>query len=425
MNKFEVWKQKIDPWASKVQNSTFVKTITAGMMVSMPAIMAGSFATILLSIQIGGFQDFLATIGIKAILDTIILVTINFFALYTVFGMAYHYAIQKKQSGAMAGMVAIASFLAITPFKTETNSYGMTSHFLPTNWLGAQGLFSAMIVGFVVGMAFVFIKERGWTIKLPDSVPPVISSSFASIIPGLIIVSGFAVLSYLFSLTPFGSFHQTIYSLLQLPLQSVGSNIWAILLMTFIAQILWVLGIHGPMVVIPLAAIAWRPADLANLTAFNEGVSQLPNITGLAFYTTYSFSGWGLGLAIAMLLAHSQRYKTLGKLAVVPSIFGITEPLIFGTPIIMNLKLLIPHVFAPIISLITAYFLTVIGVLPRLIGVGLPSGMPIAVQGFLQGGWRVALFQLVFAALSIAIYYPFLKSLDKDELKLEAAREAA
>ncbi|OUZ16440.1 hypothetical protein A5868_001361, partial [Enterococcus sp. 12F9_DIV0723] len=125
------------------------------------------------------------------------------------------------------------------------------------------------------------------------------------------------------------------------------------------------------------------------------------------------------GLAVCMLLAKSQRYKTLGKLSILPSLFGITEPIIFGTPIIMNLKLLVPHVFGPVISLGLAYVLTLLGILPRLTGVMLPTGMPLGVQGFLQGSWRIALFQIVFAIISIFIWYPFFKSLDKDAVKEE------
>lgn len=420
MSKIDSLKNSIDPIASKIQQSPFVKTITAGMMVSMPAIMAGSFATILKSIQIPLFQEFLLNSGLGKILDLIVLVTINFFALYVVIGIAYHYSKTKKQDGAMAGMIALTSFLAVTPFDQQVNDYGMTSYSLPTNWLGAQGLFAAMIVGFVVAMLYVYISEKGWTIKLPDSVPPVISSSFKSIIPGVLIVSLFASISFAFSLTAFGSFHQTVYTLLQIPLQGIGTNIWAILLITFIAQVLWVIGIHGPMVVIPLAAVAWNPADLANLSAFNQG-QDLPNITGLSFYMVYTFAGWGIGLAISMLRAKSERYRTLGKLAVIPSIFGITEPLIFGTPIIMNIKLLIPHVFYPMVSLGLAYFLTAIGILPRLIGVSLPNGMPVLIQGFIQGGWKVALFQLVLIIGSVICYYPFFKSLDNDAVKEEQA----
>ncbi|OUZ16438.1 hypothetical protein A5868_001359 [Enterococcus sp. 12F9_DIV0723] len=301
MKNIQSWRQKINPIIGKIQNSAFVKTITAGMMVSMPATMAGSFATILLSIQVGGFQDFLVNTGIRAILDTIILVTINVFALYVVFGIAYHYASAKKQSGAMAGVTALASFLAITPFISEVNEFGTVNYSLPIDWLSAQGIFSAMIVGFVVAILFVFIKEKGWTIKLPKSVPPVISSSFESIIPGLIILSLFGTISHLFTLTTFGSFHQAVLSLLQTPLQNIGGSIWAIMLIAFISQILWVLGIHGPMVVLSIAAMAWRPLDLENLQAFTAGAAELPNITGMSFYMVYSFAGWGMGLAVCML----------------------------------------------------------------------------------------------------------------------------
>lgn len=417
MNKFT---DKLNEVIGKLNDSKFIKALMGGMMVAMPAIMAGSVATILKAINIGGYQSFIASTGIATVLDSIVLITINFTALYTVFGIAYSYTKQRGQDPVPAGILGITSFLLITPFTAMEvrPGTGYYANFLPTNWLGAQGVFSAMIIGFTVGIIYSFVKEKKWTIKLPETVPPVISSSFEAIIPGIIVVFFFAILTLIFNNTQWGSMHQAIYSMLQSPIQSIGGNIWSLLLVILIGQVLWVFGIHGPMVVMSLAMVAWRPLDLANLEAYNAGMA-LPNTIGYAFYQLTTFAGGGLGLAICMLMAKSERYKTLGKLAVVPAAFGITEPLIFGAPIVMNLTLAIPHIVLPLLSAIIGYLLTIAGILPNMIGVGLPTGTPVVLFGFLQGGWIAALFQLGLIALWIVGYYPFLKKLDKIEYAKE------
>lgn len=414
--------EKLNVFIEKLNKSIIIKTLMSGMVIAMPAIMAGSVATILMNLQIGAYQSFITSTGIKSILNIVNLVTINFTALYTVFGIAYNYTKQKNQDAVPAGMIGITSFLLITPFQTTELAPGYFSYFLPTNWLGAQGIFSAMIVGFIVGAIYSYIKERNWVIKMPDSVPEVISSSFSAIIPGIVIIAVFAIIAFIFSKTGYASMHQAIYSVLQMPIQNIGGNIWSLLLVIFIGQVLWIFGIHGPMVVMSIAMIAWRPADLANLTAYNAG-QALPNIVGYAFYQMTTFAGAGLGLAICMLFAKSKRYKSLGKMSVIPAAFGITEPLIFGAPIVMNFKLAIPHVVIPMLSAIIGYLLTLAGILPHMIGMGLPSGTPIAIYGFLQGGWITAIFQILMVVLWVIGFYPFFRSLDKKEYEIEQLSE--
>lgn len=411
--------EKVNKLIGRLNESIIIKSIMGGMVTAMPAIMAGSVATILKNIQIEAYQDFIVSTGIAGGLDTIILVTINFTALYTVFGIAFNYTKNRKQDAAPAGIIALTSFFLMTPFHAiDVTGTGFMMDFLPTNWLGAQGVFSAMIIGFIVGAIFSLIKEKNWIIKMPESVPPVISSSFSAIIPGVIIISIFGTLSLVFSNTEYGSMHQAIYTILQAPIQNVGGNIWSLLLVIFIGQVLWIFGIHGPMVIMSIAMIAWRPLDLANLTAYNAG-EALPNMIGYAFFQLTTFAGGGLGLAICMLFAKSKRYNSLGKLSVIPAAFGITEPLIFGTPIVMNLKLAIPHVLLPLISGILGYALTVVGILPRMMGIGLPVGTPIVLFGYLQGGWAAAIFQVLLIGLWVVGYYPFFRSLDKEEYATE------
>lgn len=420
MSKVEQLAEKLNPIAGRVSNSSFVKTIMGGMMAAFPAVMTGSFASIFNGIPFEAYQKFLQTTRLSTVFSTIVLCTTTLIALYIAFGVAFVFAKEKGQDAMSSGIIALVSFLAITPFAATPTEYGTVNYSIPTDWLGGKGMICALIVGFIAGAMFVFIKKRGWTIKLPDSVPAVISSSFAGIIPGVLIICFFAIVADIFAATEFGSLHQAVYSLIQTPLQGFGSNIWTVLIIVMVSQSLWLIGIHGPMLVIPIAGMVWTMADYANLAAYNAG-QPLPNITGMAFYMVYSFAGGGLGLAICMMFAKSKRYKALGKMALIPSIFGITEPLIFGTPIVMNFKMAIPHIFVPTISIAFAYIVTKIGIIPSMSGASLPSATPIGMMGLMEGSWKIGLFQLLLVFFWIIAYYPFFKSIDKDALKDEAA----
>lgn len=120
-----------------------------------------------------------------------------------------------------------------------------------------------------------------------------------------------------------------------------------------------------------------------------------------------------IGLIIAMLLvARSQRLKTMSKLAAVPAIFNINEPLVFGLPIVFNPLMLIPVTIAPMVSVIIAYVAMQIGFMPLFTGVMAPWATPALFSGFLVGGWQGIIVQLIAIVVSVMIYYPFVKALD-------------
>lgn len=96
----------------------------------------------------------------------------------------------------------------------------------------------------------------------------------------------------------------------------------------------------------------------------------------------------------ARFFAKSARYKTLGKIALPPAIFTIGEPMAYGVPLVMNFTLAIPYIFINGIMLGIAWYLTVIGVLPRVAGVSTPAGMPIIISGFMQGAGKLPLSNL-------------------------------
>ena len=189
------------------------------------------------------------------------------------------------------------------------------------------------------------------------------------------------------------------------------------ILLVLITHLLWIFGIHGVMIVVSVFIGIWMPLDAANLAAFNAG-HVIPNIYTGAIYGMSTFAGSGLtiGLCVAMLRAHKQQYRTLGKLSIIPNLFGINEPLVFGTPIVMNPILAIPFILTPLIAIIIAILGIKVGILPILPGIGVPTGTPIIVHGFLAGGGSIAwaIYEFLICVLSYFIYLPFFNKIDSE-----------
>ena len=128
-----------------------------------------------------------------------------------------------------------------------------------------------------------------------------------------------------------------------------------------------------------------------------------------------------MSLLIAMLLfCHSKRIKELGKLAFIPGVFGINEPIVFGLPIVLNPMILIPFMLVPTINIVISYVCMSIGLVPLCSGVAIPWTMPVVLSGFLATGWQGAVLQLLLLILGVFIYMPFIKMMDKQYLADEA-----
>ncbi|SWG64036.1 cellobiose-specific PTS family enzyme IIC component [Klebsiella pneumoniae] len=277
---------------------------------------------------------------------------------------------------------------------------------------GAMGLFTAILVAIISTRIFVAITRKGLIIKMPENVPEFIFKSFSSLIPGIAILTLFTIISEVITSVCYGSIHEIIYKLIQVPLTSLGSGIWSLIFVAVVAQLLWFFGLHGHAITLGIVAPIWFAMDAQQLAAYAAGV-DLPNITGFAFFMTYGAAGDLLPLAIMLaFFAKSARYKTLGKIALPPAIFTIGEPMAYGVPLVMNFTLAIPYIFINGIMLGIAWYLTVIGVLPRVAGVSTPAGMPIIISGFMQGSWKIAAFQFIGLFARFAGWYFFFKTAD-------------
>lgn len=434
--------EKVIPKANQIASNKYLKAVSDGFMTIMPVIIVGAIFSLLNSLSIPAYQTFITSIGLKPILAIPNMVTNDMLAVYAVFFIAYSLAKQFDKDPGVAGMISLFTFLAVTPI---SNTSGIINNFVKSNkitlpegvkapaanvftfdYLGAKGLFVAIIIALVSTVIYNKLIDGGLAIKMPDGVPPTITKSFLGLVPGFVIIMLFMLLNKAVTLLPMqgiDGIHTLIYTLIQKPLEAfIGNNIFSFLFAILLAQILWFFGVHGvSAVILPIFYPLWTSLTTANIDAMNAGVSlyELTNIINRSFFSVYALcggSGATLGLCIYMALkAKSQQYKTLGRLAVWSNFCGINEPIVFATPMVLNPYMAIPWICTPLLASILGYVLTYINVVPRLTTI-VPLGTPVLMSGFLAGGaegWRVALVQVVIIVMSALVYLPFFNLIDK------------
>lgn len=416
-NVTRVMTQKVSPLFQKLGENKYLQTISASMMGTLTPIIIGSIAVLLLCFPIPAVTEALAAAGFTSILASVNSMTIGAMALYVAFLMAKNLVTKfcPEEDGALAGVLSLMSFLILTPMGQTTDEIGA----IPTTWLGAAGVFSAMIIGLLVGRLFVLFRQKNITVKMPDSVPPMVTKVFDSLFPGLTIGVAAIVLARIFALTPYGNMHEFIYTLIQEPLKGIGGSIGAIIICSLIQQILWFFGIHGTNVILPIVQPLWMAMDAENLTAFAAG-EALPNIGGYAFFNIVTWGGTALGLVFLMLISKSKQYKQLGKVAIVPALFGITEPVIFGTPLVLNFDLAVPFITNNTVCLIIAYVLTKMGIVAKCAGTAVIFGMPLGFHAIVGGSISIIILQLLLhCVVSPILWFPWFKRVERRAVKNE------
>jgi len=394
------------PMANKLSNNKFMNALGQTFQLLLPIIIIGSFACLGAFLDIPFWQNFVTSTGLQVVLMTIQSLTLSIIALYVVIVLPYQYAQKLKINAISASIISLMAFLLLTPHELYTS--------IPTAWLGYTGLFSAIIVGGMVPQFVKLLLDKKIYIRMPQGVPPIIEDSFASLVPATLVMIIAATISQLLAGTSYGSFHNVRYTIFQSPLKSFGLSLPAYLIMQILCTLLMFCGIHGNTIFSTFTPLTMA-ASAENLAALAAG-KPLPNIITSSFSVMCQPGGIGgtLGLAILLLFfSKSQRLKTLGKMSIVPAIFGINEPLIFGIPILLNPLLFIPYVLNPIICTTVSYFAIAVGIVPRFTGVEVNWTMPQIISGFLAQGWQAAVLQMVLIAITTLVWFPFFKIIDK------------
>ncbi len=424
LEKFQAAMEKtLIPFANKLSQNKVLKAISGGFSALLPIIMVGAIASLLSGLNIEVYQNFITSIGLKTIVSYISAYTTNMMAIYAVFSIGNSMAkqLECKDQSILVGIISLMVFLLTIPLGVSKDEVTIAAA-ISTTYFGAPGLFTAMIIGCVVPLIYNIFVKHHIVIKMPDGVPPQIANGFSAIIPAVCITAVFAAIRQLCVLTSFGTLSGLIYGLLKTPLSHLTNSPITFVVLLLFCNILWFFGIHGGMVTMSFLSMLYMAPALENLEAMAAG-QPMPNmLTNTWWFTFAQLGGSGgiIGLAVCMFLfSKSERYKTLGKIAILPALCSISEPIVFGVPLVLNVMMLIPMILSPLCCFLTSYLMTSIGVLPYLNGIQLSTGTPVVLAGFLAGGWRAAIWQIVLVALQAVLYFPFFRMVDKQALEEE------
>ncbi len=414
------------------------KTVTAlkdGFVLTMPATLIGSLFLLVANLPFAGYSEFMAkflgenwNIG----LNQVSACTFDILAMIIAVGIGYAYARNEKFDGISCGILSLISFLIVSASSITLESGEVAGGVIPRSWTGGNGVISAIIVGILVGKIFTFCLKKKLRIKMPAGVPEGVTNAFSALIPGLIIIFISMVVYQICMVFGGASLTELIFKVIQIPLQNLTST-WAggIVVVLLISILFWA-GLHGPNIVMGVMAPILTANALANQALIDAGAKATAEngarlLTPQIIDCFVKFGGTGItiGLLIAALIsAKSQQMKEISRLSIVPGIFNINEPVIFGLPIVYNPVMLVPFILVPLISFIITYGAASIGFLAPFGSVQVPWTTPVIVSGFLLGGWRAALIQVIVLIISVVVYYPFLKRQDKICLEQEKEAEA-
>ncbi len=432
--------EKVVPVVMKFVNLKGVQALKDGMLYTLPLNVIGSMFLLIAAFPLQAFTDFCTNTFGPSWNDPLYKVqngTMSIMALVAVMGMAYVYAKNEGVEPFSSAVLSLSSFLIVTNDWVEFTPEGSTEVFqvgsvIPRDWMGGKGMITAIIVSLVVGWAYSTMIKKDITIKMPEGVPAGVVNGFSAMIPAAVI---FLVSDIVYGVFKFGfnsSFVEIIYKIVQQPLQMASDSPFGAFIIAFFVPFLWFFGIHGGVTVGGMVGSLLTPNTADNAALQAAGTLDLAHgahIVTQQFYDNFinlAGSGQTLGLTIAMLLlAKSAQYKQLGRLAITPNLFNINEPILFGTPIVLNPIMGVPFILVPVINALLLYFTIYFGIIPPMGGQLPPWTVPPVLSGLIIGGWKYAVMQFVVIVLGGLIYFPFFKKVDAmayaDELAAQKA----
>lgn len=420
-NLIDFIEKKVMPLASKLASNNELNAIRHAMMSMSSFFMIGSFFLLLAYVPVKGYGDFLNSVFgenvFQGIVTSVSGATLDMMGIIVLIAVAYNYAIIKQTDVPYAIVSSLMMFLILTP----KNSAG-----IPTEWLGAKGMFISIIISLITTNIYIKAKKLGIAPKMPDNVPPAVMKTFASLFPILVISLIGVIIKAVLINTSYGDIHNLVFKVVQTPLLSLGNNVFSLVFAELVGQILWFFGLQGNDIVGSVMSPIWLVKTTENLAAFTAGL-PLPNIITGMFRNVYMLIG-GSGNTLPLVLTlvffcKSKQMKALGLLALPASIFNINEPIVFGLPIVLNAMMFVPWLITtPIIGII-GYILMKIGMVAATNGVMIPWTTPVFLSGYLVSGISGVFFQILILVICFVIYYPFVKALDKQLIEKESQVE--
>ena len=437
------FKDKMMKILGKFSGSRFVRPIMgAGYSIIAFSIIGSMFLVLTVLTQVitaKGFVDFYNnTFGrFNNIYTVIYNATMGIIAIYFAGSFAYNYAdIYRKEENLLLDplnavfLTLMGLFITVPQLVWKggntvfvnilkkdnviAGGYGVSGSGLTR--IGATGIFTGLIVAWLTVQIYRFCIKHNWRIKMPASVPSGVANSFTALIPGFVIAIVIALIDVI--LIVLGT---DIFQLLFIPfsfVSNIANTWWGVLIIFFLIHFLWWFGIHGATII----SSFYQAIVLSNMAANASGAHYVFAGEFSNAFVIMGGSGATLGMALWMAFAsRSKQLRELGKLEAVPAVFNINEPLLFGLPIVYNVRLFVPFLLAPMTCSMVAYAAIATHLVPKII-VQQPWPIPVGLGGMMAtASWQGAVLALVNAVVAFLIWYPFIKHYDNELLKKEQA----
>lgn len=425
--------EKVSPVAGRLSSQRHIKALQSCFMSLVAFMTIGCFSMLIMSpvadyttMDPGFARDFVygwqcVADALTPILQPLYNVTLGCFSLYVAAGMGFFLGRRYKMGTFMPVLVTTASYLMVC---CTGEGYALV-----TDYLGSSGLFPALVFSIIaIELYRVLTQKKVGYIDLGSiGVPEAISDSLGNLFPALITLFVVSCINAVF-VNLLGVTVPEAFGLIITPVTGIIDTPFGFVLLELLVCLLWWFGIHDGFITGPIDALLYT-ALFANMDAYAAGTAatQLPYIVTEAFWWSCMMVGGPaclMGLTIMCCFSKSKEIKAIGRVGLIPSIFNINEPILFGLPICYNATFLIPYLVITPMNGLVFYLCMSAGIINHTIiyaGWNMPT--PLA-QFFSTMDWRALVLTIILFAVDCLIWYPFLKSYEKQKLEEEAAAEA-
>lgn len=396
------------PVANRLGNECHLRAIRDAFMSLLPINFMGGIAAVLSSLP------FLP--GDSVVFAWINALTLGAMSIYVCIGIIHFLCKSRKIESFLPILLGVCGFLMLV---MEPMSLGWDGKVVEISYMDGKGLIAAMLIAILTADLYCYMRKREFgKISLPDTVPASLSDVFASIVPGAILLLIYTVIFMLVNAAG-TTLPKLIYGILSPSLKAVD-NLGFTIFITLFVHIFWFFGIHDAALSGVLSPI--RDGNLSINAAAHAAGQALPNIFTTPFWVYFVvIGGCGSVLALCVMLCRSKskQLKTIGRLGIIPAFFNISEPVIFGLPLMLNPVFFIPFLLTSALNGGIAFITMQIGFIGKSFAM-LSWQMPSVIGAFLSTmDWKAPVLIVALMVLDGIIYYPFFKIYEKNLVKEE------
>ncbi len=381
-----------------------VSAIQEGLMASISITITGTLFLILA--MVSTVVPFLSTYFDQIL--NVYNMTLGFLGFYMAYTIAHSYGEKLGLDLKMSGLIGILSFFFIC-FKAGVD----------TSYFGSNGMFVAIITGICSIRIYKFLTDHRIVIRLPEEVPPIVVTSFSSIIPVIAIIFTAWFIRSILNI----DLSQIVMNFFT-PLLSGADSLGFYTVIMFITLILWSVGLNGPSMLAAITTPIVTNALASNAAAMAAG-EPLKFIWTSEFNYSYLWLSSIYPLLLLLSLSKSKAFKAVAFASIPAALFNIIEPVVFGLPLAMNIYFMVPFVISGTIGCALSYFMTMIGFVGKAF-LDVPFVTPPFASGLIiTGDWKTLIVQAICFAIGVLVYLPFFKVYERRELEKERESEKA